>query len=112
MQTILTVNGGSSSLKCALFQLQAGELQLLVNFKLGNILGDARFKVADASGTPLLESNPDYASIPKEERHQACLETIQQWLTQQLPDNELVAIGHRVVHGGSTFSEPVLVSDH
>ncbi|MGB0205697.1 MAG: acetate/propionate family kinase [Neptuniibacter sp.] len=111
MQTILTVNGGSSSLKCALFQFQAGELQLLVNFKLGNILGDARFKVADASGTTLLESNPDYASIPKEERHQACLETIQQWLTQQFPDNELVAIGHRVVHGGSTFSEPVLVSD-
>lgn len=111
MLTILTVNGGSSSLKCALFQLQAGELQLLVNFKLGNILGDARFKVTDASGVTLLESNPDYASVPKEERHQACLETIQQWLTQQYPDNKLVAIGHRVVHGGSTFSEPVLVTD-
>ncbi|MGI1671618.1 MAG: acetate/propionate family kinase [Neptuniibacter sp.] len=111
MQTILTVNGGSSSLKCALFQRQAGELTLLFNFKLGNILADARFKVVDTAGATLLETSLDYSAVAKEDRHQACLETIQQWLTEQLPENELCAIGHRVVHGGSSFSEPVLIDD-
>ncbi|MFY0677449.1 MAG: acetate/propionate family kinase [Neptuniibacter sp.] len=111
MQTILTVNGGSSSLKCALFQKQAGELTLLFNFKLGNILADARFKVVDTTGATLLETSLDYSKVAKDDRHQACLETIQQWLTEQLPENELCAIGHRVVHGGSTFSEPVLIDD-
>ncbi|MGH1461588.1 MAG: acetate/propionate family kinase [Neptuniibacter sp.] len=112
MQTILTVNGGSSSLKCSLFHLQGGELKLLYNFKLGNILGEARFKAVDTAGNLLQDNNPDYTRIPKEQRHQACLETIQQWLADHLPDNNLCAIGHRVVHGGARFSQPVLIDDN
>lgn len=111
MKTILTVNGGSSSLKCALFELKNGALTLLYGFKLGNILNTPRFRVKDASGATLEQSSPDYLSIPKEERHQACLQTILNWLNQHLPESSLVAIGHRVVHGGSDFSEPCVISD-
>ncbi|MDO6593441.1 acetate/propionate family kinase [Neptuniibacter sp. 1_MG-2023] len=110
MQTILTVNGGSSSLKCALFELRNGALTLLYGFKLGNILNTPRFKVKDASGATLEQSTPDYQSVPKEERHQACLQTILNWLSQHLPESSLVAIGHRVVHGGEIFSEPCIVT--
>ncbi|MEM5535120.1 acetate/propionate family kinase [Neptuniibacter pectenicola] len=111
MKTILTVNGGSSSLKCALFELKNGALTLLYGFKLGNILNTPRFRVKDASGATLEQSSPDYLSVPKEERHQACLQTILNWLNQHLPESSLVAIGHRVVHGGSDFSEPCVISD-
>ena len=111
MKTILTVNGGSSSLKCALFELKNGALTLLYRFKLGNILNTPRFRVKDASGATLEQSSPDYLSVPKEERHQACLQTILNWLNQHLPESSLVAIGHRVVHGGSDFSEPCVISD-
>lgn len=111
MKTILTVNGGSSSLKCALFELKNGALTLLYGFKLGNILNTPRFRVKDASGATLEQSSPDYLSVPKEERHQACLQTILNWLNQHLPESSLVAIGHRVVHGGSYFSEPCVISD-
>ncbi len=111
MQTILTVNGGSSSLKCALFHLKGESLELLYSFKMGNILGCARFKVTDTVGKNLEESEPDYSSVVAAERHQACLQTILAWLEKQLPENELSAIGHRVVHGGATFSEPVLIND-
>jgi len=111
MQTILTVNGGSSSLKCALFQVQSRELRLLFNFKLSNILGDAHFQVLDTDGTLQFECVPDYGAIPSEQRHQACLSTIQSWLADEFPEHNLCAIGHRVVHGGSRFSAPVLIDD-
>ena len=111
MKTILTVNGGSSSLKCALFELKGNSLTLLYGFKVGNILNTARFRVKDASGTILEQSTPDYLSVPMEERHQACLQTILDWLNQHLPESSLVAIGHRVVHGGGDFSEPCVISN-
>jgi len=111
MQTILTVNGGSSSLKCALFQCSDNQLEPLYNFKLGNILNDtARFKVKDAAGETLLQSSPDFSAIPKDQRHQACLQTIVDWLSQAAPESELCGFGHRVVHGGGQFSQPVVIN--
>ncbi len=111
MHTILTVNGGSSSLKCALFELTDDNLSLRFSFKLGNILNTASFKVTDATGEVLETQQPDYSSVPIEQRHQACLQTILNWLAQHLPDNQLSAIGHRVVHGGTDFSHPCLIDD-
>lgn len=112
METILTVNGGSSSLKCALFKYTDAKLELLYNFKLGNILNDtARFKVKDASGEVLLKSTPSFSDVPKEQRHQACLKAILDWLDAEVSDNSLCAFGHRVVHGGSHFSKPILIND-
>lgn len=111
MQTILTVNGGSSSLKCALFESKEGALAPLFSFKLGNILNEARFKAVDAKGTVLEESAPDFSDVPKEKRHQACLETILNWLESKAAESQLCAIGHRVVHGGSIFSAPSIIND-
>lgn len=111
MHTILTVNGGSSSLKCALFELKNETFSLLYNFKLGNILNDASFKALDKTGEIIENSTPDFNEIPAEERHQACLNTVLAWLEHTLPNSTLKAIGHRVVHGGSTFDEPQLIDD-
>ncbi len=111
MQTILTVNGGSSSLKCALFELIQGNLTLKYSFKLGNILNTASFSAYDAEGKMLENGAPDFSSVKPEERHQASLQTILNWLQQALPDNQFQAIGHRVVHGGNTFSMPCLIDD-
>jgi len=111
MQTILTVNGGSSSLKCALFELIQGNLTLKYSFKLGNILNTASFKAYNAEGKTLEDSAPDFSAVKPEERHQASLQTILNWLQQALPESQLQAIGHRVVHGGNTFSMPCLIDD-
>lgn len=111
MQTILTVNGGSSSLKCTLFQVNGGQEHALYQFKLGNILGQPRVAVKDAAGQRLAAESPDFANIPAELRHEAALNWVLNWLQQQAPDYPLSAFGHRVVHGGDTFNQPVVVSD-
>ena len=109
MQTILTVNGGSSSLKCELFETDRTMLKPLYRFKLGNILGEARFSVLDHNDEVIEKSTLSFDDIPKNERHTACLSTILNWLKAHCANSTLIAIGHRVVHGGNHFFTPCVV---
>ncbi|MGB0468887.1 MAG: acetate/propionate family kinase [Pontibacterium sp.] len=111
MNTVLTVNGGSSSLKCALFAQNAIGLQCRYIFKLSNILKDASLKVSDATGKVLATQALNFSEVAREGRHQAALQVVMNWLAEQAPDSHPVAIGHRVVHGGEVFSAPTLVTD-
>ncbi|GGH65581.1 acetate/propionate family kinase [Rothia aerolata] len=43
--------------------------------------------------------------------HDAALEIMAEKLDEALGDREIEAVGHRVVHGGERFSEPVLVNN-
>lgn len=110
MQTILTINGGSSSLKCALFLTDQTHETALFVFKLGNIQATPRITVSDGNGQLLDTPVVDYSAIPKAERHKAALGTVLDWLKANSPNTQLTAFGHRVVHGGEAFSQPVLLN--
>lgn len=109
METILTVNGGSSSLKCALFEKKQGKLEPIYTFKVGNILNQGLCKVFDHESNLLSETPLDHSDIALADRHSACLEHIFAWLKQHLPESTLSAIGHRIVHGGGQFTDPCLI---
>lgn len=111
MQAILTVNGGSSSLKCALFERTTDSLNLIYSFKLSNILNTVSFRIFDADGKLLIEETPNYTDIPSDQRHQACLKSVIAWINEQPQTPELSAIGHRVVHGGGEFNSPRIIDD-
>ena len=44
--------------------------------------------------------------------HQAALEHLQGFLREQLGADRVVGVGHRVVHGGPEYAEPVRVDAH
>lgn len=111
MSSILTVNGGSSSLKSALYKVEAGQPQLHYNFKLSNILAQPRAQIKDADGSPVTDLMLDLASVEESGRHQACLDFIFAWIKSHAHEHKLTAISHRVVHGGERYSEPVEVCD-
>ena len=112
MKTLLTVNGGSSSLKCGLYRVTQEGLENLCVLKLGNLLGDGvRFSATDAQGNPLDTRTLDMGDCGREQRHQAALNEVLNWLHAQYPGHELIATGHRIVHGGNDFSQPVLMTD-
>lgn len=111
MQTILTVNGGSSSLKCTLFKTDKGDETPLYQFKLGNILGTVRLSVKDGAGNSLPAPTPDFQDIPQQDRHRAALNTVLSWLQETAPELEVSAFGHRVVHGGELYSAPMQVDN-
>lgn len=111
MSLILTVNGGSSSLKCALFARNGKKVEPLYLFKLGNILNTPIMKVLSSDSKTLEKLEPDMTSVDADNRHQACLDLVIQWVRKQLPDSQISAFGHRVVHGGEAFSDPVVITD-
>ncbi|WP_299196021.1 acetate/propionate family kinase [uncultured Amphritea sp.] len=111
MSLVLTVNGGSSSLKCALFAPQAESTECLYQFKLSNILNAPVMKVISSRGETLEQHQPDMSAIDTEDRHQACLDQVIQWVRKQMPDSRISAFGHRVVHGGQSFSDPVKINE-
>lgn len=101
---ILTINGGSSSLKSSLFQV--GPSLTPVWSCLVDRIGfpDATLTLTDmASGT---SERQTIQAV----HHQDCVDLLIARLEQKVGPLGLVAIGHRVVHGGQRYREPHMVT--
>ena len=106
---LIVLNAGSSSLKFQVFDMPDGaEPQLVWRGLYEGLGGDARFTVKDASGSILDESSWGQG---EEIGHEDSLMHLIAWLREHQEGRKLVAIGHRVVHGGATYSGPVLVDE-
>ena len=109
---ILTINAGSSSIKFALFSADRdGSTPTLKGQVEGLGLGAASsLKISNSSGTTLhdaaLSGNGESAPT-----HVEAMAAILRWLAQAEPNGKVVAVGHRVVHGGSIFSDAVIIND-
>ncbi|MCF8710048.1 acetate/propionate family kinase [Rhizorhapis sp. SPR117] len=107
-RAIVSLNAGSSSIKFALFTLGPDGPEHAAAGKLEGI-GTAPHLVArDADGAVLIDRNWESGAGLT---HEALLRELFDWATQHLPGHEIIAIGHRVVHGGLAFARPLLVDD-
>jgi acetate kinase len=101
---ILTINGGSSSIKFALFQVES-PLRRVLEGRIERIgMLSPNFVVkglnpADNFSRPVVA--PD---------HKAAVSALMDWVEERTGRGEVTAIGHRVVHGGPKYSEPQLVT--
>ena len=95
---ILTINGGSSSIKFALFEA-GGTLRRLAKGEISRIGRSP--SVLEVKGV-----NPqDSVSRPVEApNHAAAVCVLMEWLAEH--GGALAAVGHRVVQGGPTYSRP------
>jgi acetate kinase len=97
---ILTINGGSSSIKFALFEGDA-RLQRILSGEIdriglpGAVLRVKGLKQADNFSRPV--TAPDHA---------AAAGVLMDWIEEHVGRNALTAVGHRVVHGGPKYSDP------
>ncbi|MGA7180320.1 MAG: acetate/propionate family kinase [Thiobacillaceae bacterium] len=97
---ILTINGGSSSIKFALFE--AGD-------SLGRMLvgGIERIGLPEATlrvkGVDPVDSFSRSVMAPD---HKAAVEALMDWIEERFGRDALTAVGHRVVHGGPKYCEP------
>jgi len=94
-RAILVINSGSSSVKFSLFLLTESEPQMTRSGELQRIgLSGGRFVMKDAEGNTLADETRE---IPN---HVAAFELLLTWIERRTSRKELVAVGHRVVHGG------------
>jgi len=105
--SILVVNAGSSSLKFSLFRANtADDLQLAVRGQIDGIGTQPRLTAKDGTGTSLVERD---LAITEAREVKDAIAIAGAWLRAQFKDEPLLAVGHRVVHGGAEYSRPVLV---
>ena len=97
--SLLVLNAGSSSIKFAVYAVDGTDLTLKVKGQIENIGGAARFH----AGT----CKEDIAAAS----HAEALAHLTAWLGRQSELGTLLAVGHRVTHGGSGHARPVLVDD-
>ncbi len=101
---LLVINCGSSSIKFALFAVETA-LPRLVSGALERIgLPQGRFFAQDPTGGILFDNEIALTS------HREALELLLEATRNQLFDRTLLAVGHRVVHGGADCDCPLPVT--
>jgi acetate kinase len=103
---VLALNAGSSSIKFGLFDIGAAEPQLLCKGLLDEQEKAPRLLVNGTSGKALFEKRSSAGGD-----HSDLFVDILAWIEDHLGSNKLAAVGHRIVHGGSDFFEPVAVTE-
>jgi acetate kinase len=97
---ILTVNGGSSSIKFALFE----STELLRRTLAGRIEGiglpKGQFAVKGA------DAADNFSKSIVAQNHPDAVNILMDWIARRIQHAELAAVGHRVVHGGPKYWEP------
>ena len=104
---ILVLNAGSSSIKFRAFDPGPAEPALVLSGQVEGLYHAARFSAKDATGAPIGERRWEEDSGFG---HQGATDYIGEFLRSHREDHRLVAVGHRVVHGGVQFREAALVT--
>ena len=105
----LVLNAGSSSLKFSAFRQHSSsdDLETLLSGQISGIGSIARFEARGSDRRLLAEHTWD-------DKDSLCRDTLLQyvlrWIRTTLVDDEIVAVGHRVVHGGRKLGKPMRVS--
>jgi acetate kinase len=102
---IAVLNAGSSSIKFALFQHGADQ-HLLFGGQVEQIGVAPKLTVKDSDGEKVLEN--EWAA--KDLDHAKATKTILETSIGLLGGKPVAGVGHRVVHGGTQFTAPVLVT--
>jgi acetate kinase len=106
MDTILVVNAGSSSLKFEVFSV-ADDLKSLLEGQMERIGSAPRLRIKDRDDQVLAEQAYSPAEVPDPP---SAMLLVGAWLRER-HEGRLVAVGHRVVHGGPDYDRPVLVTE-
>jgi acetate kinase len=102
---LLVINAGSSSIKLALFAAAGHDPVPLCRGMLDHHEREPRMIVKDLEGRVLFERH-----APPETDDQAFFSDLLRWIGTFLAGGRLVAVGHRVVHGGTEYFAPVKVT--
>jgi acetate kinase len=104
---ILVVNAGSSSVKFSLFELLPdASLRASAHGQVEKIGASAQIRIVGPDRTVVKDTPVSAAD------HEAAVHAIHDWLMGHMAgEATLGGVGHRVVHGGMTYTKPVLLDE-
>jgi acetate kinase len=99
LQFYLVLNAGSSSLKFSVFET-------------GALRETERGQISGIGTSPVLETSAEQQVLPKDTTYLDGLTLLSEWLRAKgVSSSSLRAVGHRIVHGGTTFVSPMIVTN-
>ena len=102
---ILVLNAGSSSLKFSLFAWHATGLAFVAGGQVSALYATPAFVAKDVAGHALAETRWEPGARVG---HEGALAYIVDWIKKRYgDDHRLVAVGHRVAHGGRDHAAPI-----
>ncbi len=96
---VLVINGGSSSIKFALFEADDSMTRVLKGSIRG--VGQAKGNLA-VQGT----ETDSFARDVVVPNHVIAVSLLMEWAQEKIGQDALLAVGHRVVHGGAKYWKP------
>lgn len=106
-QHVLVLNAGSSSLKFGMYQRSdKTSLVLVAQGQVEGIGTRPRLSAKSGVGETLVDQELDAAVGDATD----ALDQLAEWLSSNFDRETLVAVGHRVVHGGQQFDRPTRVT--
>jgi acetate kinase len=101
---ILTINGGSSSIKFALFEV-GDSLRRILEGGIERIgLPEAILLVKG------LNQQDNFSRLVTAPNHTVAVGALMDWIEERIGRDALTAVGHRVVHGGPKYYKPQLIT--
>ncbi|CAM2154276.1 Acetate kinase [Pararobbsia alpina] len=109
MDAILVINAGSSSIKFSAFSVASHKLEPIASGKLEEIYENPHFVVKRHNGEVIADKH-----WPSGEKlgHDKAIAFLLDWLRSHGEGSTLLAVGHRIVHGGEAYVAPVRVDAH
>jgi acetate kinase len=104
----VVLNAGSSSLKfCVYRKPHARGWRLEARGQIEGIATSPRFSAKDGNGARLADQTLDTATVRD---GRTALDSLADWLRDRFGGARILGVGHRIVHGGSRFKGPVVVT--
>ncbi len=102
---ILVLNVGSSSVKFAAYDVRDPESPPPLRGSFERVGQTPQFSV---KAGPSAES---FGAISADDGHAALIERLIPWLEAALEGGTIIAAGHRIVHGGRDYAQPVVIDN-
>ena len=103
---IAVINAGSSSVKFSVFVEAAADLRLQVRGQIEGLFTSPRFIARDAAGAVVGEKSWGQG---QQLGHDGALDFLIGFMRERGGGTALAGVGHRVVHGGMEYAQPVRV---
>jgi acetate kinase len=106
----VVLNAGSSSLKFCIYQRPTGAAwRLEARGQIEGIGSSPRFSARNGDGERIADQALEAAKVRD---GRSALDALANWLRSTYGGARVLGVGHRVVHGGSRFTEPTIITPH